>query len=138
MVLYKTVTPLISRIVNDGNRYLVPREDGYLLAGSVEEEVGYVCETTDGAISQIREWAQNLLPQLSRAPVLKKWAGLRPGSFDGFPYVGQVPGCNNLFIASGHFRSGIHLSCGTAHCIADLMEGRTPPVDLTPFRIGRG
>ena len=44
----------------------------------------------------------------------------------------------NLFVAAGHFRSGLHLSCGTAVVMADLILGQTPPIDLSPFRLARG
>lgn len=138
MILYKGATPPINRIVNDGNRYLVPREDGHVLAGSVEEEAGYRCETTEEAIQQIRQWAEGVLPILKEFEVQDSWAGLRPGSFDGFPYLGHLPGTQGLYVAAGHFRSGLHLSCATAVAMAELMTGNPSPIDLRPFRPARG
>ncbi len=46
----------------------------------------------------------------------KAWAGLRPGSFDTYPYIGKLPDKTNVFVAAGHYRAGIHLSAGTAGC----------------------
>lgn len=138
IVLYRCDRPLLTSVVNEGHRYLVARRDGRLLAGTIEEEVGYVEETTDEAQSQICTWAERILPQLRHQPIEKTWAGLRPGSFDGFPYMGSVPGHEQLFLAAGHFRSGIHLSCATAVLMANLMEGLANPIDLHPFRVGRG
>lgn len=138
MLLYQCSEPPIKRVINDGNRYLVCREDGMLLAGSVEEEAGYQCVTTEQALSGIRQWAENTLPILRETPLIKSWAGLRPGSFDGLPYMGAAPGFDNLFIAAGHFRSGLHMSCGTAQVMADLMLGLPTEIDLTPFRVARG
>jgi glycine oxidase len=138
MILYQCPTPPVARVINEGNRYLVPRADGLLLAGSVEEEVGYVCETTPEAIEQIRDWAEQILPCLKDCDIKDTWAGLRPGSFDGLPYIGRVPGTANLLLAAGHFRSGLHLSCGTAQAIANLITGQEDDIDLTPFRVGRG
>ncbi len=138
MILYHCDRPLLTSVVNEGHRYLVPRRDGRLLAGSIEEEVGYVEETTEEGLTQIRVWAEKILPQLKHQPVEKTWAGLRPGSFDGFPYMGNVPGHEQLFLAAGHFRSGIHLSCATAVLMANLMEGIANPINLHPFRVGRG
>ncbi len=138
IVLYRCDRPLLNSVVNEGHRYLVARRDGRLLAGSVEEEVGYVEKTTEEALTQIRAWAERTLPQLKLHPIEKTWAGLRPGSFDGFPYMGSVPGHEQLYLAAGHFRSGIHLSCATAVLMANMMEGLTNPIDLHPFRIGRG
>lgn len=137
IVLFRTSQPLLSSVVNDGNRYLVSRSDGRLLAGSVEEEVGFACETTPDAIRLIQAWAEELLPAVA-GQVEQTWAGLRPGTYDGLPYLGSVPGFANLFVAAGHFRSGLHLSTGTAAVMADLMCGQSPEVDVTPFRVGRG
>ncbi len=138
MLLYQCSQPPISHVINDGHRYLVCREDGMLLAGSVEEEAGYNCVTTEQALAGIRQWAESTMPILRKTPLIKSWAGLRPGSFDGLPYMGPAPGFGNLFIAAGHFRSGLHMSCGTAQIMADLMLGLPTAIDLTPFRVGRG
>ena len=138
MVLYNTEAPLLQHVVNEGNRYLVARDDGRLLAGSCEEEVGFEIETTDAMIGQLREWAAGILPQLQAATVEMTWAGLRPGTFDGLPYLGQVPNLKQVFVASGHYRAGLHLSCATAVVIADLMQGHQPAIDLSAFRVGRG
>ncbi len=138
MILYRADKPLLQRVVNEGHRYLVARNDGRLLAGSCEEEVGFDVSTTDAMIDQLRTWAESILPQLQETQIENTWAGLRPGSFDGMPYLGQVPGRPNIFVASGHFRAGLHLSCATAVLMSDLMEGKHSTIDLSPFRLGRG
>jgi glycine oxidase len=138
MVLYRTDRPLLNSIINEGHRYLVARRDGHLLAGSLEEEVGYEIQTTVDGISQIRQWAEGIMPALKHHKVERTWAGLRPGSFDGLPYLGAVPGIENLYLAAGHYRSGLHLSCATATLMANVMLGVDNPVDLYPFRVGRG
>lgn len=138
MVLYRCDGPALNSVVNEGHRYLVARRDGHLLAGSIEEEVGYAIETTEEGIAQIRAWAERVMPLLKQQPVERTWAGLRPGSFDGFPYLGPVPGFENLFVAAGHYRSGLHLSCGTAMVMANVMQGQPNEIDLHSFRIGRG
>ncbi len=138
MVLYRAEQKLLQQIFNEGHRYLVAREDGRLLAGSCEEEAGYEIVTTPRMISQLQGWAEDILPQLRTCRVERTWAGLRPGSFDGLPYMGRVRGFKQLYVAAGHFRAGLHLSCGTAVVMADLMEGKQPVIDIAPFRLGRG
>ena len=138
MVLYRWHSQQITHVINEGHRYLVPRADGHVLAGSVEEEVGFDPQTTPEAIAQIRAWAEDLCPALQSASVVKTWAGLRPGSFDSLPYIGRIPNFDNVYLAAGHFRNGLHLSCGTAVVMADLLEDKPPTIDLTTFRIGRG
>jgi glycine oxidase len=129
--------PPVSRIVNIGSRYLVPRDDGYVLAGSTEEEVGFDKRTTDEAITELTAFARDLVPALNDATVERTWAGLRPGSFDGLPYIGPLPGIQNAFVAAGHFRTGLYLSPATAVVMSQLMRGEQPRIDLSPFRIGR-
>jgi glycine oxidase len=129
--------PPISRIVNIGSRYLVPRDDGYLLAGSTEEEVGFDKRTTDEAIADLTAFARELVPSLRDATIERTWAGLRPGSFDGLPYIGPLPGLSNAFVAAGHFRTGLYLSPATAIVMGQLMRGEQPQINLSPFRVGR-
>jgi glycine oxidase len=138
MVLFRAARPLFTHVLNEGPRYMVPRTDGRVIVGSTEEEVGFDKQTTTIEIQELTDLARRIVPGLNDAHVEKTWAGLRPGSFDGFPYLGAVPDLRNLFVAAGHFRSGLHLSTGTARVISQLLRGETPEIDLTPFRIGRG
>ncbi|MBC8351397.1 MAG: glycine oxidase ThiO [Planctomycetes bacterium] len=138
MVLFKCDTPPFSRVLNEGPRYLVPRDDGRVLVGSTEEEAGFDKSTTEEAIDELAALARQLVPALRAAPIENSWAGLRPGSFDGFPYIGQMPGLDNAFAAAGHYRSGLHMSPGTAVVLRQLILGEEPAIDLTPFRVGRG
>ncbi len=89
-------------------------------------------------IAQLKQWAESILFALRATPIERTWAGLRPGSFDTLPYMGSVPGSNGIYVATGHFRAGLHLSCATAILMADLMQGKQPSIDLTPFRVLRG
>lgn len=139
MILFRceSASAPIIRIINEGSRYLVPRDDGRVLAGSTEEEVGFDKRTTDEAIDDLADFARELVPALREAKIEKTWAGLRPGSFDGLPYLGRLPGLNNAYIAAGHFRSGLFLSTATAVVMSQLIRGEQPEIDLSPFRVGR-
>lgn len=129
---------LLTRIINEGQRYLVPRDDGRILIGSNEEEVGFVCETTTEVLEELRQWAIGILPELEHLAIENSWAGLRPAAYDSYPYIGRLPNDPCIYVASGHFRAGIHLSAGTARVLAELItEGRSS-IDLTPFRPARG
>ena len=125
------------RIVEHGSQYLVPRQDGRVLVGSTEEHAGFDVRTTAVAIQELLDEALRLYPDLEKATVETAWAGLRPGSMDALPYLGAVPQRPGLFVATGHLRAGLQLSPGTAVVMADLLMGRTPRIDLHPFRIER-
>jgi glycine oxidase len=135
IVSLKTDRPVLRGIVNFGNRYIVARNDGHTLVGSCEEEVGFEFGTTDVMLHALHEFAVQKVPRLANAPRVGQWSGLRPMTLDGFPMIGRVPHTSNLFMAAGHYRSGIHLAPATSVCVADLMLGCSPPVDLDPFRI---
>lgn len=137
IVLLKPDQPLLKRIVEYGRHYLVPRDDGRVLIGSTEEDAGFDTRSTPIGVRDLIDVALRLCPVLASASVEKTWAGLRPGSLDTRPYIGPLPGFSNLFVASGHKRAGLQLSTATAELIADLVLGRAPRIDLTPFRPDR-
>ena len=121
-----------------GKRYLVPRQDGRVLAGSTEEpEAGFVKANTPEAVRGLTDFARGLVPALADAEVETTWAGLRPGSPDGMPFIGSVPGYGNVFAAVGHFRAGIQLSIGTGELVRDLILGRPTAVPADAFRLDR-
>ncbi len=137
MVLLKLARRVLDRIVNEGSRYLVPRDDGRVLVGSTEEDAGFDRSTTAGAIRDLLDFASSLVPELDTAQVERSWAGLRPSTRDGLPYLGGVPGLDNAFVAAGHFRGGLQLSTATAVVVGQLVRGKPTSVDLSTFRVDR-
>ncbi|HVK09633.1 MAG TPA: FAD-dependent oxidoreductase [Gemmataceae bacterium] len=138
IVLFAPPRPVLRRIVSVDKRYLVPRDDGRVLAGATEEpEAGFEKRNTPEGVGGLMEFARELVPALATAPVEKTWSGLRPGSPDGLPFLGPVPGLRNAFAACGHFRAGIQLSIGTAGVLTDLITGRPSTVPVDDFRLDR-
>lgn len=137
MLLLATRGPRLRGIVNVGPRYLVPRPDGRVLVGSTEEDVGFDKRTTAAGVEGLFRFALRLAPSLGGAEFERSWAGLRPGTADRLPYLGRVPGHENAFVATGHFRSGLTLSPATAVVMSQLIRGETPAVNLEPFRLDR-
>lgn len=137
MLLYESPEPRLRRVVNVGPRYFVPRDDGLLLVGATEEEVGFDKANTAEGIQALKRLAERTLPALRGREPLRTWSGLRPATFDGLPYLGRAAGFENLFVAAGHFRAGLTLAPGTAVVLADEVCGETPSVELQPFRVGR-
>ncbi len=119
-----------SHVLQTGPRYLVPRCDGRILVGSTEEDAGFEKKNTAGGVAGLIRFAAELVPCLADAGVERCWSGLRPGSPDGLPYLGRVPGTENLYIAAGHFRSGLQMSPGTAVLLGQLILGQDPGISL--------
>ena len=124
---------LLGPTLNAGTNYLVPRPDGRILVGSTMEEAGFDATTTPDALDRLRRVAHELFPATRDMPEEMAWAGLRPGTPDRMPYIGAVPEVPGLVLATGHFRNGILLAPITAECVAAVLAGRAPPVDLSPF-----
>jgi glycine oxidase len=137
IVLLRGDRPLIHRIVEHGRNYLVPRDDGRILVGATEENVGFDTRPTAPGFRDLLACALRLCPVLRQAEVEATWAGLRPGSFDAKPYIGMAPGFQNMIVATGHKRAGLQLAPATALIVADLLQDRPPHLDIGPFRIGR-
>ena len=77
------------------------------------------------------------MPRLADATFIDAWAGLRPGTSDGLPLLGRLPGWNGVTLAAGHFRDGILLAPITGELLADLLARRRPRLPLEAFDPGR-
>jgi glycine oxidase len=137
MLLYRCAAPPLGHIVSEGPRYLVPRDDGHVLVGSTEEDVGFDKRNTVVALAELRDFATSLVPALADAELVASWAGLRPHAVDGFPYIGDVPHLENAFLAAGHYRAGLSTSPGTAMVMRELLQGQPTSIDISEFRLDR-
>ena len=133
MILYKCAEDFLPSMVLADGRYAIPRKDGHVLVGSTLEYAGFDKTPTDEALASLQASAVALLPALADADVVGHWAGLRPGSPEGIPYIGEVPGYSGLWLNCGHFRNGLVLAPASCQLLADLMLGREPIVDPAPY-----
>jgi len=137
ILLLRTPPGTVQRIVKHESAYVVPRVDGRILVGATIERADFDQSTTLWAMRGLANSVVRLLPPLDRAVVERQWAGLRPGTPDGLPYLGPAPGIDNLTVATGHYRNGVVLAAATGEVVAALVGGRQPATDLTPFAVGR-
>jgi glycine oxidase len=133
-IVLLSMLPLPFRhILECGARYMVPRPDGRILVGSTEEWVGFDKSNTAEALCELLQFAVGLVPALGAAKYEQAWSGLRPFARRGRPFIGRVPGCDNLFVAAGHFRGGLTLSPITARLMAQLLADEPPDLPLDLF-----
>lgn len=137
MIVFRARPRLVSNIIVYRHRYLIPRADGRILVGSTVEPTGFVKETTNVARSELYAAAIELVPELKVCPIEHHWAGLRPGSPDDAPFIGEHPGIKGLFVCAGHYRNGFATGPASARLVVDMMLGRPLSVDPTPFRLDR-
>ncbi|MCW3147083.1 glycine oxidase ThiO [Stutzerimonas stutzeri] len=136
MILFKCAEDFLPSMVLAKRRYAIPRRDGHILVGSTLEDVGFDKTPTAEALESLTATACELLPALADAQVVKHWAGLRPGSPDGVPYIGPVDGYEGLWLNCGHFRNGLVLAPASCQLLTDLMLGREPIIDPAPYAPG--
>jgi glycine oxidase len=138
MLLFKLPPDSLPTIVLQDGRYLIPRQDGHILAGSTLEWSGFDKSTTESAKQTLMAFAAGILPALNEQTMLRHWSGLRPGSPENVPVIARQPGYENLYINSGHFRYGVTMAPGSAVLLADLIEGKSAAISAAPYASVRG
>lgn len=135
----KTERPIINRtIFSDKRCYLVPKNNGEIYIGATMIEHTFDKKVTAKGVSTLLERATQIIPQIKEAAWERVWAGIRPQTGDGLPYIGAHPRWKNLFVAAGHFRNGILLSPITGKLVAELIDGRLKDENLlSAFRLDR-
>ncbi len=129
----RLMTGRLDRTLFNEQVYLVPKADGRIIIGATERPGD---ESTTVRLDSIRllvNQAIRLYPPLAEAVFVEAWAGVRPQTGDGLPYLGPVDGIDGLFVATGHHRHGILLAPATATVLADCIMGKKPKAMLGAF-----
>jgi glycine oxidase len=126
----------IDRVIWGEKIYIVPRNDGRILAGATVEYVGFDKQVTAGGIEKVLSAAIEVIREFANARIEETWAGLRPDSPDHLPIIGPTD-VEGLVIATGHFRSGVLLTPITARLVRQWITERNVGLDwerLSPMR----
>jgi glycine oxidase len=134
MLLFKLEPGVLNTVLYRNGLYLIPRRDGHVLVGSTLEDVGFDKSTDDATRLRLHTQAAELLPALGDVQPVQHWAGLRPGSPDNIPIIDRHPDFGNVFVNTGHYRYGVTMAPASAELLVDLMEGKSPVLDPTPYR----
>ncbi len=133
MLLFDAPIGVLTNIVLHGDQYLIPRSDGKILAGSTVEYDVFHKNLTVEAHEKLIYFATNVMPFLKKAPMIKQWAGLRPATENGVPYICRHPEIHNLTLNAGHFRNGLNMSPASAQLVVDLILNRSPIVNPSAY-----
>ena len=109
---------------------------GYRL-GSTMEFSGYDDSLNQRRLGALERGAAQFLHHPVGPQVREQWFGWRPMSRDDIPLIGRAPGHAHLWMAVGHGMMGVGMSAGTGRLLADLMHGREPAIDPTPYAPAR-
>ena len=129
MLMYKADPKLLGQIILTEDRYVIPRRDGRILVGSTLEYTGFDKSTSESANADLQQVARSIIPALADYPVERHWAGLRPGTPDGVPYIYADKNITGLYVNSGHFRNGVVLAPASARLMADIVLQREPIIN---------
>jgi glycine oxidase len=136
MLLYRPAEPFPGSVLLSPSGYLIPRADGLLLAGSTVETGIEDSIPTEQAFAQLTVMAEQLWPVLRGVTPVAQWAGIRPGSINSLPMIGEVPDSNGrIWVNSGHFRNGLVCAPASARLVADLICGLAPGFDPAPYSV---
>lgn len=139
MMSLRVDAPGLRRVLRSERGYLVPRQDGRIVAGSTSEDAGFKkCVTPEG-LRKIFDVAIELFPALANAEVIETWSGLRPGTPDDLPILGPAD-IEGLLVATGHYRNGILLAPVTAKLVREWIIGGRTTFDteaFSPLRFSR-
>jgi glycine oxidase len=132
MLAVRTVPRAVSQVIYGRHMYMVPRPDGETLIGATVEDVGFRKEVTLEGLEELVQAGRRIAPGLMAQPVMRTWAGLRPGSPDGLPLVGPLESLPGLLLAVGHHRNGILLGPMTGMLVKQWLVDhvRSPHLDV--------
>jgi len=112
-------------------------EDGRLLVGGTLD-----IDDTERVVRPevaARLWQDVLVawPAASQVKVEYTWACFRPAHPDHLPVIDRVPGVDNAWLTSGHYKTGILCAPGTANALAAWMATGAAPREIAPFALSR-
>lgn len=133
MCAVKAPSLQLKKTVQGLGSMILPRQDGTLTIGVTIEHKEFNKEATIDGIARIYQTASQLIPGLKEAEFLTTWAGLRPGTPDGIPYIGEFSDYAGLMVAAGHYSVGILLAPITAKTIGQIVNGERAKMNMEPF-----
>ncbi|MBS0456361.1 MAG: FAD-dependent oxidoreductase [Proteobacteria bacterium] len=101
--------------------------------GSTMEFSGYDASLNRVRLDALVRGAGQYLREPPSGAPREEWYGWRPMTYDDLPILGRAPGCDNLWLATGHGMLGVSMSLATGRLLADLMCGREALLDPAPY-----
>jgi glycine oxidase len=130
--------PPFTNILAWGSNYsTTTRQDGLIYHGATHEDAGFNEEPSAEGRDKLIDSLTTLVPSMEEAELILQTACLRPLSADGLPIIGEVPGWNGVYLATGHWTKGILLSPVTGLIITELILKGATSMPIEPLSITR-
>src|SRR5215813_450862 len=130
-------TTQLRHVISWDEHYLVPRKNGEVIIGSTVEFIGHNKDVTLETVRLFIDRSEALVPGISKVPLSRFWAGLRPYSPTRRPILCRAPGLDNVIIATGHHRNGIVLAPITGKLVSELITTGQTSMSLESFALPR-
>ena len=125
-----------STVLDESYKVAITRFDDRIRVGGMAEVSGYDLSLPLRRRETLELVVRSLYPDGGDLAAAEFWTGLRPSTPDGPPVVGATK-FRNLWLNTGHGTLGWTMACGSAHYLADLIDGRTPAIDTEGLDIAR-
>ena len=122
-------------LLQDRKLAITPMAMGLRIAGTVEF-AGLHVPPNSKRVEALLRLIREVIPGVN-TEAYSEWMGHRPALPDSLPVIGRSPVVPNALFAFGHGFFGLIGAATTGQIVADLVTGRAPPIDLTPYRIDR-
>ncbi len=129
--------PFTTMLAWDSYYNSTTRHDGLIYHGATHEDAGFDEEPTVEGRDRLIHSLVTMVPSLAEAELVLQTACLRPLPADGLPIIGEVPGWNGVYLATGHWTKGILLSPVTGCILAELILDGTTSIPIEPLSITR-
>jgi len=117
-------------------QYIVPFAGGRIIAGATHEnDAGFDTKLTAGGIHHILDKVLDMVPGLASAELTGASTGFRPSTLSALPFIGQVPGHDNLFAANALGSSGLTAGPFLGAQLAKLAMGSTVDIEMNDYAI---
>jgi D-amino-acid dehydrogenase len=126
------VCPTYPMLLEEDRVAVTPMRSGYRL-GSTMEFAGYDATLNPKRLELLRRGASQYLREPYCEPVLEKWCGWRPMTYDSRPIIDRSPAWSNVWIAAGHNMLGLSMAPATGRLVAELINGEPPHIDARPY-----
>lgn len=126
-----TLAPFVS-LTDERHKLVFSRLGDILRVAGTAEFNGYDTRLNVERCDALVRRTRQIFPDLSGLDNIRFWTGLRPATPSNVPYVGAT-GMSNLWLNSGHGTLGWTLACGSAKLLAQLIDGKPPGIDPTPY-----
>ena len=121
MLLFKTPKHWLPTMCMNQVMYLIPRSDGHIVCGSSMDLLGFEQRPSLLTQQNIYKACLEMVPELEKFPIVKQWAGLRPSSPTGIPFIGKMPNLDNAWANFGHYRNGLCMGPASARLLRQLI-----------------